>query len=203
MPNFAVTKNVKKMKKVISILVLSISLMCGLFISGQMKAAEKDEEKISVEVQTVKGKNDYESLKPSIPKKYPETNNEWFKPEVFWDLDRNGSLSRKNIFDCLTSDVKTYDALYSKMREKFPEKVDSIKACFSRYGIIEDVEEPVTEDVTFSGRTVSESTTVTGTNISVQDVSVINGAKLTLVGNVSIGSTFFVESGSSLEIRQR
>lgn len=191
------------MKKVISILVLSISLMCGLFISGQMKAAEKDEEKISVEVQTVKGKNDYESLKPSIPKKYPETNNEWFKPEVFWDLDRNGSLSRKNIFDCLTSDVKTYDALYSKMREKFPEKVDSIKACFSRYGIIEDVEEPVTEDVTFSGRTVSESTTVTGTNISVQDVSVINGAKLTLVGNVSIGSTFFVESGSSLEIRQR
>lgn len=48
------------MKKVISILVLSISLMCGLFISGQMKAAEKDEEKISVEVQTVKGKNDYE-----------------------------------------------------------------------------------------------------------------------------------------------
>lgn len=72
-----------------------------------------------------------------------------------------------------------------------------------RYGIIEDVEEPVTEDVTFSGRTVSESTTVTGTNISVQDVSVINGAKLTLVGNVSIGSTFFVESGSSLEIRQR
>ena len=145
----------------------------------------------------------YESLKPSIPKKYPETNNEWFKPEVFWDLDRNGSLSRKNIFDCLTSDVKTYDALYSKMREKFPEKVDSIKACFSRYGIIEDVEEPVTEDVTFSGRTVSESTTVTGTNISVQDVSVINGAKLTLVGNVSIGSTFFVESGSSLEIRQR
>lgn len=145
----------------------------------------------------------YESLKPSIPKKYPETNNEWFKPEVFWDLDRNGSLSRKNIFDCLTSDVKTYDALYSKMREKFPEKVDSIKACFSRYGIIEDVEEPVTEDVTFSGRTVSESTTVTGTNISVHDVSVINGAKLTLVGNVSIGSTFFVESGSSLEIRQR
>lgn len=114
MPNFTVTKNVKKMKKVISILVLSISLMCGLFISGQMKAAEKDEEKI-----------------------------------------------------------------------------------------IEDVEEPVMEDVTFSGRTVSESTTVTGTNISVQDVSVINGAKLTLVGNVSIGSTFFVESGSSLEIRQR
>lgn len=49
----------------------------------------------------------------------------------------------------------------------------------------------------------SRSTTVTGTNISVQDVSVINGAKLTLVGNVSIGSTFFVESGSSLEIRQR
>lgn len=48
------------MKKVISILVLSISFMCGLFISGQMKAAEKDEEKISVEVQTVKGKNDYE-----------------------------------------------------------------------------------------------------------------------------------------------
>lgn len=129
--------------------------------------------------------------------------NEWFKPEVFWDLDRNGSLSRKNIFDCLTSDVKTYDALYSKMREKFPDKVDSIKACFNRYGLIDDVEDPITGDVTFSGRTVSESTTVTGTNISVQNVNVTNGAKLTLVGNVSIYSTFLVESGSSLEIRQR
>ena len=187
MVNFAVTKSCKKMKKVISILVLSISFMCGLFINGEVKATEKDEEKVSVEIQTVKGKK----------------NSEWFKPEVFWDLDRNGTLSRKNIFDCLTSDVKTYDALYSKMREKFPDKVDSIKACFSRYGIIEDVEEPITGDITFSGRTVSESTTVTGTNISVQNVSVINGAKLTLVGKVSIGSTFLVESGSSLEIRRQ
>lgn len=111
------------MKKVISILVLSISFMCGLFINGEVKATEKDEEKVSVEIQTVKGKN--------------------------------------------------------------------------------DVEEPVTEDVTFSGRTVSESATVTGTNITVQNVSVINGAKLTLVGKVSIGSTFLVESGSSLEIRRQ
>lgn len=111
------------MKKVISILVLSISFMCGLFINGEVKATEKDEEKVSVEIQTVKGKN--------------------------------------------------------------------------------DVEEPITGDITFSGRTVSESTTVTGTNISVQNVSVINGAKLTLVGKVSIGSTFLVESGSSLEIRRQ
>ncbi len=93
----------------------------------------------------------YESLKTYIPSNYPETNNEWFKPEVFWDFDRNGSLSRKNIFDCLTSDVKTYDALYSKMREKFPDKVDSIKACFNRYGLIDDVEDPITGDVTFWG----------------------------------------------------
>lgn len=49
-----------KMKKVISILVLSFPLMYGLLKCGQMKAAEKDEEKISVEIQTVKGKNDYE-----------------------------------------------------------------------------------------------------------------------------------------------
>lgn len=48
------------MKKVISILVLSISFMCGLFINGEVKSAEKDEEKVSVEIQTVKGKNDYE-----------------------------------------------------------------------------------------------------------------------------------------------
>lgn len=135
----------------------------------------------------------YESLKGYVPDKYPKTNNEWFKPEVFWDLDRNGTLSRKNIFDCLTSEVKTYDALYTKMREKFPEKVDSIKACFNRYGLIDDVEDPITGDVSFSGRTVSESTTVTGINISVQNVSVTNGAKLTLAGNVSIYSTFLVE----------
>lgn len=34
------------MKKVISILVLSISFMCGLFINGEVKATEKDEEKV-------------------------------------------------------------------------------------------------------------------------------------------------------------
>ena len=60
MVNFAVTKSCKKMKKVISILVLSISSMCGLFINGEVKATEQDEEKVSVEIQTVKGKNDYE-----------------------------------------------------------------------------------------------------------------------------------------------
>lgn len=40
------------MKKVISILVLSISFMCGLFINGEVKATEKDEEKVSVEIQS-------------------------------------------------------------------------------------------------------------------------------------------------------
>ena len=140
----------------------------------------------------------YEGLGQSIPQKYPDTNNYWFKPEVFWDL-RNVNLDKNDIFSCLTRDVRTYDALYSKMCDKFPSKVDSIKACFTRYGLMSETEDPT--DVTFEDRTITTATTITADKITVRNVSVINGGGLKLVGNVEIYPSFLVEGGSSLEIK--
>lgn len=133
-----------------------------------------------------------------IPPKYPDTNNNWFKPEAFWDL-RNSDIHKEDIFSCLTNDVRTYDALYSKLCDKFPDKVDSLKACFNRYGIISSVDEPT--DITFADRTITAQTTVTAENITVRNVSVVDEGSLTLVGNVTIYPSFLVEGGSSLEIQ--
>ena len=99
----------------------------------------------------------------------------------------------------LTRDVRTYDALYSKMCDKFPSKVDSIKACFTRYGLMSETEDPT--DVTFEDRTITTATTITADKITVRNVSVINGGGLKLVGNVEIYPSFLVEGGSSLEIK--
>lgn len=118
--------------------------------------------------------------------------------QTVWDL-RNVNLDKKDIFSCLTRDVRTYDALYSKMCDKFPSKVDSIKACFTRYGLMSETEDLA--DVTFEDRAITTATTITADKITVRNVNVINGGELTLVGKVEIYPVLLVENGSSLEIR--
>ena len=59
----------------------------------------------------------------------------WFKPDVFWDLYRNNILTKKEIYDCLTSDVKTYAKLIAKMCALYPDVVDEIESTFHNYGI--------------------------------------------------------------------
>jgi hypothetical protein len=56
--------------------------------------------------------------------------------------------------------------------------------------------------VNFTNQTVTANTTVTGCDINVQNVTVTNGAKLTLnaAGEVNIISGFEVELGSEFEI---
>lgn len=56
----------------------------------------------------------------------------------------------------------------------------------------------------FSNRTVSTDTTVSGTDIISDNVTVNNGAKLTFVisNSITINGPFTVESGSELEIRK-
>lgn len=75
----------------------------------------------------------------------------------------------------------------------------SIKACFTRYGLMSETEDPT--DVTFEDRTITTATTITADKITVRNVSVINGGGLKLVGNVEIYPSFLVEGGSSLEIK--
>jgi subtilisin family serine protease len=59
------------------------------------------------------------------------------------------------------------------------------------------------QTVNFTNQTVSANMTVTGCNINVQNVTVTNGAKLTLnaTGTTTITSTFSVAVGSQLEIK--
>jgi hypothetical protein len=54
----------------------------------------------------------------------------WFKPAVFWDLYRNQTLTKKEIFDCLTSDVDTFNKLIAKMHERYPALVNAIDSTF-------------------------------------------------------------------------
>ena len=61
--------------------------------------------------------------------------NYWFKPDVVWDLFRNGILTKKQIFDCLTADVDTFSKLMAKMHELYPDVVGAIDATFNKYRI--------------------------------------------------------------------
>ena len=41
--------------------------------------------------------------------------NDWFKPHVFWTLYQKHVLTKRQIFDCLTSDVYSFDDLVGKL----------------------------------------------------------------------------------------
>ena len=142
-----------------------------------------------------------EKLHSIIPTQYPYvTVDGWIHPQVFWDLYRGNILTKKQIYDCLRPTVRTYDALVSEMYGRYPEKADSIEAKFLKYGITPDVPKPF---ASFCDQTVTSSMTVTGTTVLARNVTVTNGATLTLIGKegVTIRGPFVVAGNSGLEIR--
>lgn len=58
----------------------------------------------------------------------------WFQPNLLYDLMTEKILTKKQIFDCLSSDVTSHALLKQKMISRYPSKKDSIIAKFSRYG---------------------------------------------------------------------
>lgn len=60
----------------------------------------------------------------------------WIKPHAFGDLYAAKTLTKKQIYDCLTPTVDTYDELIDKMTSSYPSKADSIKIAFARNGIV-------------------------------------------------------------------
>ncbi|GAB6010784.1 hypothetical protein [Viscerimonas tarda] len=75
--------------------------------------------------------------------------------------------------------------------------------CLDTYAAVQAACATATTPVYFSSQTVTTNTTVNSCgDINVQDVTVEDGAKLTLdvAGEVIIDSAFEVESGSQLEI---
>lgn len=128
----------------------------------------------------------------------------WFKPEVFYNLITNSILTKKQVFDCLKSNIDTYDKLVEEMYSKYPDKADEIEATFIAFGIIPNVEKPnintgeSTYDSFFNNRVVSSNYIYNGNNILVENINVSNGATLTLRGtsSVTIKPQFTCSNGS-------
>lgn len=139
-------------------------------------------------------------------KPYSYNNADWLKPHVFWDLYRGNVLTKKQIYDCLTADVDTYDKLAAKMYGNYPEKADMIEKTFTDNKIILNVTKPDTGDIThdafYTDKTVAYSIIFSGNNILAQNVTVTNNAKLTFRANnsVTIDSPFTIHQGAQLEI---
>ena len=66
----------------------------------------------------------------------------WIKPQVFEYIYENNILTKKQIFDCLTSNVRTYDALVERMYSLYPLKADDIEYAFLRNGINPSAQKP-------------------------------------------------------------
>lgn len=125
----------------------------------------------------------------------------WIKPGVFGDLYDNNVLTKRQIYDCLTADVRTYDALVSTMCGKYPLKADAIAKAFDDNDIDVNVEKPG-NDASCINMTISSPYTISGENVLVKDSKVINGAKLTVhaTGTVTIDGSFTVNPDSGFEI---
>lgn len=124
----------------------------------------------------------------------------WIYPHVFWELDSTQVLSKKQIYDCLTSEVDTYDELVSKMYNLYPDKAVDIQNVFSKYPKVSHSVTIPAGNVTCSNRNITSSTTISGDNIFVENVTVSNGATLRLDAgtSITINKPFTVESGSEL-----
>lgn len=58
----------------------------------------------------------------------------WFKPNIIWDIYRDKVLNKREIFNCMTSDVKSHEQLKQKMVSKYPSKKTSIITIFNNHG---------------------------------------------------------------------
>lgn len=59
---------------------------------------------------------------------------EWFKPDIIWNLYRDRILTKQQIFNCMTSDVRNVMLLRNKMDSQYPAKIYRIKEAFFDYG---------------------------------------------------------------------
>jgi|GEM_PF-140476 len=57
----------------------------------------------------------------------------WFKPQILWDLYRDNILTKKQMYDCLTSEVRDHMALKDKMVSRHSKLKDDINMAFLRH----------------------------------------------------------------------
>ena len=135
----------------------------------------------------------------------PDTVETWIYPQVFWEIYSTNTLSKKQIFDCLTSEVDTYNELVARLYTLYPERAADIERVFNNYpSINHTVSLPGTDGIVYdafcSNQSITSSTTISGENILVQNSTVSNGATLTLNAgtSITINKPFIVEKGSKL-----
>lgn len=126
----------------------------------------------------------------------------WIYPQVFWRLDSIGILSKKQIYDCLTSEVDTYNELVNKMYSLYPDKAIEIENVFERYPAINhDVSLPA-GCVKCIDQNYTSSTFINGDRIYVENITVGNGSCLVLNAKsaITIYEPFTIEGGAELSI---
>lgn len=125
----------------------------------------------------------------------------WIYPQVFWEIYTNNILTKKQIFDCLSTDVETYNTLVAKLYTLYPDKAVDIAEEFNNYPEIKHtVNLPGGYDVSCSNQSITSSKTIDGNKILVQNSSVNNNATLTLNAetSITIRESFVVDSSAKL-----
>lgn len=65
---------------------------------------------------------------------YPTTASNWFRPEILWDIVENQLLTPRQIFTCMTVDIKSIDQLRNKLFITYPDIFLQIDNHFRDYG---------------------------------------------------------------------
>lgn len=132
---------------------------------------------------------------------------EWIYPQVFWEIIDNDILAKRQIYDCLTSEVDTYNELVSKLYALYPNKAIAIEQVLNKYSSVNhNVSLPNLDNITYDSfcvnRNIIKSTIINGENILIQNSTVSNGAALILnVGNsITVNTPFYVATDSLLSI---
>ena len=143
----------------------------------------------------------YETILLSASRNWTISGGIWIRPEIFWDLLRDNILTKKQIYDCLSSDVDTYYKLIEKMYQKYPAQTTAIDSIFVAHGIIQNVPNQ-NNTTTLENLTITSNTVVSGKFITSQNVTVSNNAKLTLnpETSVTINAPFTINNSSQFEI---
>lgn len=129
----------------------------------------------------------------------------WIYPQVFWDIYSSNILSKKQIFDCLSDEVNTYNKLVAKLYTLYPEQAASIEQVLNKYPAIKhSINIPGTSNIKYdtfcSDRNITSPTIISGENILVQNCTVSNGASLRFDArsSITINKPFEMENGSTL-----
>ena len=129
----------------------------------------------------------------------------WIYPQLFMEIYNEGILSKKEIFDCLTLEVDTYNDLVSKLYSLYPDRAVDIENIFNNYPTINHTislpenNQGIYDSFCMDTNIVAD-TAISGGNILVQNSIVANGVTLELNANTSItiDESFIVEREANL-----